>query len=237
MRALPPSDIVLYGLSLVALAAQAMTAALAAGRRSMDWVGVCLLGSITALGGGTIRDVLLGHYPLLWVENPVYLGPLRGFLARVSMLTRGYRMREAELMGRLANQVFDGVQDAVMALLALGLDMEFYLAALALRERAKGAGLEMCLPEFIEPKAADEDGTEFEALFNPLLLLEPKPPRPCDLKLGASALVVITGPNSGGKTRLLEAGGTPGRRDGSPHGNPVSRKRPGWLMSPNRWLP
>ncbi len=39
----------------------------------MDWVGVCLLGSITALGGGTIRDVLLGHYPLLWVENPYYL--------------------------------------------------------------------------------------------------------------------------------------------------------------------
>ncbi len=73
MRALPPSDIVLHGLSLVALAAQAMTAALAAGRRSMDWVGVCLLGCITALGGGTIRDVLLGHYPLLWVENPSYL--------------------------------------------------------------------------------------------------------------------------------------------------------------------
>src|ERR1700691_6213418 len=71
---LPPSDVVLYGLSLVALAAQAMTAALAAGRRSMDWVGVCLLGCITALGGGTIRDVVLGHYPLPWVENPSYLG-------------------------------------------------------------------------------------------------------------------------------------------------------------------
>jgi uncharacterized membrane protein YeiH len=71
---LPPSDIVLHFLSLVALAAQAMTAALAAGRRSMDWLGVCFLGSITALGGGTIRDVLLGHYPLSWVERPSYLG-------------------------------------------------------------------------------------------------------------------------------------------------------------------
>ena len=70
---LPPSDSVLHVLSLVALAAQAMTAALAAGRRSMDWVGVCMLGCITALGGGTIRDVLLGHYPLLWVQNPSYL--------------------------------------------------------------------------------------------------------------------------------------------------------------------
>lgn len=60
-------------LSLVALAAQAMTAALAAGRRSMDWAGVCMLGCITALGGGTIRDVLLGHYPLAWIERPSYL--------------------------------------------------------------------------------------------------------------------------------------------------------------------
>ena len=73
MWSLPPSDTVLHLLSLVALAAQAMTAALAAGRRSMDWVGVCMLGCITALGGGTIRDVLLGHYPLLWVANPSYL--------------------------------------------------------------------------------------------------------------------------------------------------------------------
>jgi uncharacterized membrane protein YeiH len=70
---LPPSDSVLHSLSLVALAAQAMTAALAAGRRSMDWAGVCMLGCITALGGGTIRDVLLGHYPLVWVEHPSYL--------------------------------------------------------------------------------------------------------------------------------------------------------------------
>ena len=74
MWGLPPSDTVLHILSLVALAAQAMTAALAAGRRSMDWAGVGMLGCITALGGGTIRDVLLGHYPLLWVQNPFYLG-------------------------------------------------------------------------------------------------------------------------------------------------------------------
>jgi uncharacterized membrane protein YeiH len=73
MLGLPPSDTVLHILSLVALAAQAMTAALAAGRRSMDWVGVCLLGCVTALGGGTIRDVVLGHYPLPWVEHPSYL--------------------------------------------------------------------------------------------------------------------------------------------------------------------
>jgi uncharacterized membrane protein YeiH len=74
MWVLPTSDFVLHWLSLVALAAQAMTAALAAGRRSMDWAGVCMLGCITALGGGTIRDVLLGHYTLVWVEQPWLLG-------------------------------------------------------------------------------------------------------------------------------------------------------------------
>src|SRR5258708_30065862 len=66
-------DTVVRVLLPLAAAAQAMTAALAAGRRSMDWVGVCLLGCVTALGGGSLRDVLLGHYPLVWVENPTYL--------------------------------------------------------------------------------------------------------------------------------------------------------------------
>ena len=73
MWTMPPTDSVLHVLSFIAVAAQAMTAALAAGKRSMDWAGVCMLSCITALGGGTIRDVLLGHYPLLWVEHPIYL--------------------------------------------------------------------------------------------------------------------------------------------------------------------
>ena len=63
----------LKALYIIAIVAEAMTAALAAGRRKMDWVGVCLLGSITALGGGSVRDVLLGRYPLSWVEHPSYL--------------------------------------------------------------------------------------------------------------------------------------------------------------------
>jgi len=83
-----PSNIVLHVLSLVALAAQAMTAALAAGRRSMDWVGVCMLGCITVLGGGTIRDVVLGHYPLPWVENPSYLALTAGAAFATVLIAR-----------------------------------------------------------------------------------------------------------------------------------------------------
>ncbi len=69
-KIMPLEQTLLLGLSILAYVAQAMTAALAAGRRSMDWMGVCLLGSIAALGGGSVRDVLLGHYPLVWVKEP-----------------------------------------------------------------------------------------------------------------------------------------------------------------------
>ncbi|MFK3668456.1 trimeric intracellular cation channel family protein [Ochrobactrum teleogrylli] len=60
-------------LYLIAIVAEAMTAALAAGRRQMDWVGVFVLGCVTALGGGTLRDLLLDHHPLSWVAHPSYL--------------------------------------------------------------------------------------------------------------------------------------------------------------------
>jgi len=67
------SVLILHILYVVAITAEAMTAALMAGRRNMDWVGVCLLGAVTALGGGSLRDVLLGHQPLIWVAHPIYL--------------------------------------------------------------------------------------------------------------------------------------------------------------------
>lgn len=72
------STLLLHTLYLVAIVAEAMTAALAAGRRDMDWMGVCIIACVTALGGGSLRDVLLGHYPLTWVAHPEYLGMTAG---------------------------------------------------------------------------------------------------------------------------------------------------------------
>jgi uncharacterized membrane protein YeiH len=98
MWIMPASDTVLHALLLVAVAAQAMTAALAAGRRSMDWVGVCMLGCVTALGGGSLRDVLLGHYPLVWVEHPSYLALTAGAALVTIMIARVvYRLQLAFL--------------------------------------------------------------------------------------------------------------------------------------------
>ena len=66
---LSPSALLEYG-NLAGVIACAMTAALVAGKRRLDWVGVAVLGCTTALGGGSARDVLLGHYPLSWVAQP-----------------------------------------------------------------------------------------------------------------------------------------------------------------------
>lgn len=50
----------------------AITGALVASRKQMDIVGFALLGTATAIGGGTLRDVLLGT-PVFWVHKPAYL--------------------------------------------------------------------------------------------------------------------------------------------------------------------
>ncbi len=63
----------LHILYLIGITAEAMTGALAAGRRRMDTFGVIIIATATALGGGSERDILLGHYPLGWVKNTEYV--------------------------------------------------------------------------------------------------------------------------------------------------------------------
>lgn len=60
-------------LFIIGITAEGMTGALAAGRERMDLFGVVMVACVTAIGGGSIRDILLGHYPLTWVEHPLYL--------------------------------------------------------------------------------------------------------------------------------------------------------------------
>ncbi|PKG76357.1 hypothetical protein CXF86_02520 [Shewanella sp. GutCb] len=64
---------VISALWLIGILAEAMTGALAAGKKQMDLFGVVIIGCVTAIGGGTLRDMLLGNYPLVWIENAHYL--------------------------------------------------------------------------------------------------------------------------------------------------------------------
>jgi uncharacterized membrane protein YeiH len=66
-------DVVMQILDFVGTAVFAVTGALAAGRKRMDIFGVVVLGCVTALGGGTLRDVILGSQPIFWVSDTHYL--------------------------------------------------------------------------------------------------------------------------------------------------------------------
>ena len=60
-------------LYIIAITAEGMTGALAAGKHKMDLFGVIFIALVTAIGGGSIRDILLNHYPLTWVAHPEYV--------------------------------------------------------------------------------------------------------------------------------------------------------------------
>ncbi|EON10857.1 trimeric intracellular cation channel family protein [Pandoraea sp. SD6-2] len=64
---------VLYALYLIAIVTEAMSGAIMGMQRGLDRFGLVFVGVVTALGGGTIRDILLGHHPLVWISHPEYL--------------------------------------------------------------------------------------------------------------------------------------------------------------------
>lgn len=63
----------LYTLDLVGTAAFAASGAWAGIRRKMDLFGVMVLGVVTAIGGGTLRDLLLSDNPPFCFKNELYL--------------------------------------------------------------------------------------------------------------------------------------------------------------------
>lgn len=63
---------ILYFLDLTGVAVFAMSGALAAGRKSLDLLGVIVIAVVTAIGGGTLRDLLIDR-PVFWLTDPAYL--------------------------------------------------------------------------------------------------------------------------------------------------------------------
>ena len=63
----------IYFFDLCGTAVFALSGALAAGRHRMDPFGVIVLASVTAIGGGSIRDALIGATPVFWIRDPNYI--------------------------------------------------------------------------------------------------------------------------------------------------------------------
>ncbi|HEY6078475.1 MAG TPA: DNA mismatch repair protein [Polyangiaceae bacterium] len=135
-------------------------------------------------------------------DNP-FINPVwRRWLAKLELFVRGYRFSDGEILARLVDAVVSGLEDELVSMVQLLGDLEFYLGALGFRDSAHEAGLAVCLPEFL----AASEPRELRGLFNPLLLMSGVATVPSDIvseQLASTSL--ITGPNSGGKTRLLQS--------------------------------
>ncbi|MGB7843896.1 MAG: trimeric intracellular cation channel family protein [Salinimicrobium sp.] len=60
-------------LDLLGTIAFAISGALAAMDRRLDLFGIFIIAFVTAIGGGTVRDILIGNTPVTWMENIIYI--------------------------------------------------------------------------------------------------------------------------------------------------------------------
>lgn len=63
----------LYILDLFGIIVFAITGSLVARRKQLDVFGVAVIAFVTAVGGGTLRDIILGVTPVFWVRDPTYV--------------------------------------------------------------------------------------------------------------------------------------------------------------------
>ncbi len=142
-------------------------------------------------------------------ENPLLPTIWERAWQRIFGMLRGHRYEQREVLVSLLHEVFRPLVDVVMTCMALIGPIEFYLAGVGFRDLARSKGLQTCLPEVVNSPAPNEDrgiARELKAIFNPLLLLQEALPIPTDIRLERhDGLLLLSGPNSGGKTRILQA--------------------------------
>jgi DNA mismatch repair protein MutS2 len=156
-------------------------------------IGVGADGSISGFEIASVNEA---------VDNPFVNSVWRRWLSKLELFVRGYHFSDGEVMARLVDSVFTGLEDELVTMVQLLGDLEFYLGALGFCDGARAQGLAVCLPDLVGP----EEPRELHDLFNPLLLMSGVVPVPCDVVCGKLAsTTLVTGPNSGGKTRLLQS--------------------------------
>ena len=112
-------DQLVYYFDLFGTAVFAFSGVLVAGRLRMDAIGVIVLAAVTAIGGGTIRALLVRASPIFWVPGPTYLWVILAtaaagmWLARVPRRLPWYALPVADAFG-LALFVVIGAKKALL---------------------------------------------------------------------------------------------------------------------------
>jgi uncharacterized membrane protein YeiH len=130
MRALyNESDMsLIYLLDLCAVAVCAITATLEAHRRELDLFGVVAIAVIAGIGGGTVRDILLGRLPVYWVHDPIYV--VVGMTAAVLTFFLGRKLPLPKNFFLLPDAVGLALFTVIGTSIALSLQVHWFIAAL-----------------------------------------------------------------------------------------------------------
>ena len=109
----------LYLLDLAGTAVFAISGALAGIHLGLDLFGVLVLAAVTAIGGGTLRDLLVNRHPVSWIADPTYL----------------YVILAAAVVAILSAQMMPNLHAALLCADALGLSLFAILGAQALEPK------------------------------------------------------------------------------------------------------
>jgi uncharacterized membrane protein YeiH len=116
-------------LDYAGVAVFAVSGALAAARKKLDLLGVIVIATVTAIGGGTIRDMLLGR-SVFWLVQPTYLYVILGaalatvvYTRRFSPPDRALAVMDAlglALYGILGAQIAEGLEHRGAVVVLMG---------------------------------------------------------------------------------------------------------------------
>jgi uncharacterized membrane protein YeiH len=114
----------------IATLAFALSGLLAAARKQLDAVGVCLVAGLAAFGGGTLRDVLLDRRPFLWVAHSEWLWVLLALCVAAMAFLRARHFAPTERAMQWPDALGLGLFSATGTQLALAQDLPGIVAVL-----------------------------------------------------------------------------------------------------------
>lgn len=77
-----------YIVDLAGVFVFAISGTLAAREKKLDLFGMFIISFVTGLGGGTLRDVIMGRTPVFWMKDPMYVGMIFGGMIFAILLRR-----------------------------------------------------------------------------------------------------------------------------------------------------
>ncbi|HJO04717.1 MAG TPA: DNA mismatch repair protein [Acidobacteriota bacterium] len=133
-------------------------------------------------------------------DNRFYKSSWRRWRELFGTYWSGYNLSSREMVNRVIIDVYQRIAPSLARVLTLVGHLEVYLTSRAFADTCRKEGLDVCLPTVV-----DDGALRLRQVFNPLLLRQDVAPVPCDVsEEGDESITVVTGPNSGGKTRLLQ---------------------------------